>query len=207
VVWVVIVAAGSGTRFGGEKQYAQLGGRPVVAWSVEAASSVANGAVLVVAPDASPPALSGVDAVVTGGATRSESVRCGLTAVPDDATVVVVHDAARPLASSAIFTAVVDAVLDGADGAVPAVPVVDTIKRVEGDRVVETLDRSGLVAVQTPQAFRADVLRAAHASRAEGPDDASLVEAAGGRVVVVPGDDRNRKITVAADLAHLEALL
>src|SRR5207253_1205874 len=98
-----------------------------------------------------------------GGATRSESVRNGLAAVPDDVEVIVVHDAARPLASAALFDAVIDAVRGGADGAVPGISVVDTVKRVKDGRVVETLDRTTLVAVQTPQAFRAAALRAAHA--------------------------------------------
>ena len=124
----------------------------------------------------------------TGGATRSESVRAGLAAVPPDAEVVVVHDAARPLATAALFDAVIDAVRAGADGAVPGLPVADTLKRVDDVRVIETVDRVGLVAVQTPQAFRAGVLRAAHAPAADATDDAALVEALGGTVVVVPGD-------------------
>ena len=138
---------------------------------------------------------------VAGGRTRAESVRRGLAAVPIEATVVCVHDAARPLASGALFAAVVDAVAGGADGAVPAVAVTDTIKVVDPTgAVVATPERSTLVAVQTPQAFRADVLRRAHAGRVEGTDDASLVELAGGRVVTVPGEAWNRKITTPDDL-------
>ena len=144
---------------------------------------------------------------VSGGATRSESVRNGLAEVPDDADVVVVHDAARPLATPALFSAVIEAVKSGADAAVPVVPVTDTVKRVEGDRVVETLDRAELVSVQTPQAFRADILRKAHASGGEATDDASLVEAIGGTVVVVPGERNNIKITTPDDLRIAEALL
>jgi 2-C-methyl-D-erythritol 4-phosphate cytidylyltransferase len=201
----VIVAAGAGARFGSEKQYALLRGRPVVEWAVNAARPTADGIVLVVPAPATdvPP---NVDLVVAGGTTRSASVRCGLDVVPDDADIVVVHDAARPLASSSLFAAVVTAVREGADGAVPGLPAVDTIKRVDGDVVVETLDRAVLVAVQTPQAFGAPILRTAHASNAEGTDDAALVEAVGGRVVVVPGEERNRKITVPADLKYLEGL-
>jgi len=121
--------------------------------------------------------------------------------VPAEADVIVVHDGARPFASVALFRAVIGAVREGADAAVPGIPVSDTVKVVDDAMVVvETLDRSRLVAVQTPQAFRAAALRAAHAGEAEGTDDASLVERAGGRVVVVPGEPDNRKITVVEDL-------
>jgi 2-C-methyl-D-erythritol 4-phosphate cytidylyltransferase len=187
-VWTIVVAAGSGTRFGGAKQFADLAGRRVIDWAREPADEVSDGVVLVVPPD-------DVDAdTVAGGATRAESVRRGLA-------IVVVHDAARPFAGVDLFIAVIDAVRAGADGAVPAVTVADTIKEVDADGVVvATPDRSRLVAVQTPQAFRADVLRRAHAGGAEGTDDAALVEAAGGRVVTVPGDPANRKITEPADL-------
>jgi 2-C-methyl-D-erythritol 4-phosphate cytidylyltransferase len=145
---------------------------------------------------------------VAGGRTRSESVRAGLTEVPADADVIVVHDGARPFASADLYRAVIAAVRAGADGAVPGVPVSDTVKVVDDAMgVVETLERSRLVAVQTPQAFRAATLRAAHAGGAEGTDDASLVEEAGGRVVVVPGEPDNRKITVADDLVWARGLL
>jgi 2-C-methyl-D-erythritol 4-phosphate cytidylyltransferase len=144
---------------------------------------------------------------VEGGATRSKSVRNGLAAVPDDADVIVVHDAARPAAGVALFRAVIDAVRAGADAAFPGVPVTDTIKRVDGDVVVETIDRAALVAVQTPQAFSAAALRAAHAGGGEATDDAALVEQAGGRVVVVPGHAANRKLTTPDDLAALERAL
>ena len=193
-----MVAAGSGNRFGGQKQFEQLDGRRVVDWSLAACRSVAEGVVLVVPPDHDTP--EEVDIVVNGGATRSESVRAGLGAVPAEADVVVIHDAARPFAAPALFEAVVAAVRNGADGAVPAVVVTDTIKQVADGRVVATLDRAQLVAVQTPQAFSAEVLRRAHASGAEATDDAALVEAVGGQVVVVPGDPANTKITLPADL-------
>jgi 2-C-methyl-D-erythritol 4-phosphate cytidylyltransferase len=127
--------------------------------------------------------------------------------VPDDVDVVVVHDAARPLASRRLFDLVVHAVVDGADGAVPALAISDTVKRVRGERVVETVSRDGLVAVQTPQAFRATVLRAAHRVGAIDTDDAALVEADGGTVVVVEGERRNLKLTRAEDLQVAEALL
>lgn len=200
IVWAVVVAAGTGARFGTAKQYEPLGEGRVLDRALAAARAGADGVVLVVAPDRIEHAEPAADAVVAGGTTRSASVRAGLAAVPPDASIVVVHDAARPLASPQLFAAVVDAVRAGADGAVPGVPVVDTVKRVEGDRVVETLERDTLVAVQTPQAFSAPVLRAAHAAGGEGTDDAALVEAGGGRVVVVAGEVTNRKLTVPDDL-------
>jgi len=197
--WAVIVAAGSGSRFGGAKQFAALGGKAVVNHSVATAEATCDGVIVVVpaehrwtGPD--------VDQVVPGGATRSESVRAGLAAVPADAEVVVVHDAARPLASASLFAAVIEAVRAGADGAVPGVRIPDTVKRVDGDVVVETIDREALTAVQTPQAFAVAALRAAHASGGEGTDDAALVEASGGKVVVGPGETRNFKITTTDDL-------
>ncbi len=199
-VWAIVVAAGSGNRFGGQKQFEQLEGRRVVDWSLAACRAVADGVVLVVPPDHDAP--EEADVVVDGGASRSESVRAGLAAVPDEAEVIVVHDAARPFARPALFEAVVAAVRDGADGAIPGVPVTDTIKQVAGGRVVATLDRDSLVAVQTPQAFSAEALRRAHAGGREGTDDAALVEAAGGCVVVVPGDPANTKITRRADLGE-----
>jgi 2-C-methyl-D-erythritol 4-phosphate cytidylyltransferase len=213
-VWSIVVAGGSGRRFGQLKQFALLGGRPVLQWAVAACRTCSAGVVLVV-PDASDaPDPHGADVVVTGGATRADSVRRGLAAVPADATVVVVHDAARPLASPDLFAAVIAAVTDGgADGAVPGVPPSDTIKAVdESGRVTDTLDRATLVAVQTPQAFRADVLRRAHdeaAARASlgATDDAMLVEALGGTVQVVPGEPGNLKITDPTDLGAAERLL
>ncbi len=117
------------------------------------------------------------------------------------------HDAARPLATPELFELVIDTVRSGADAAVPALPVADTLKRVDGDRVVATVDREGVVAVQTPQAFRAAALRASHESGGDATDDAALIEAAGGTVVVVAGDPRNLKVTNVADIAVVEALL
>lgn len=191
-----MVAGGSGTRFGGPKQYEQLGSRRVLDWSVAAARAASDGVVLVVpAEDAAR------EGGVAGGATRSDSVRAGLAHVPADADVVCVHDAARPFAGSDVFARVVQAVLDGADAAIPGIPVTDTIKQIDTDRAVaHTPPRAELIAVQTPQAFRADVLRTAHASGRDATDDAALVEAAGGRVVVVEGDAAARKITDPDDL-------
>jgi 2-C-methyl-D-erythritol 4-phosphate cytidylyltransferase len=204
-VWAIVVAAGSGRRFGGSKQYELIHGRSVLEWSLTAARSVCDGVVAVVRPEDLGLPLA-VAAVVAGGPTRSASVRSGLAAVPGDASVIVVHDAARPLASPSLWQAVVEAVGEGADAAICAVPVTDTIKRVDGVTVVGTIDRDGLVAVQTPQAFRAEVLRAAHATEENASDDASLVEAAGGTVVTVPGSPHNLKITHAHDLAVAAAL-
>ena len=208
--WAIVVAGGSGVRFGAAKQFLVLGGRRVVDWAVLAAGAACEGVILVlpedqvgrVALDVQP------DVVVAGGATRSASVRAGLAQVPEGVEAVVVHDAARPLAHPGLFSAVLEALAAGADGAVAAVPVADTLKRVDADgTVVETVDREGLWAVQTPQGFRADVLRAAHAGDPEATDDAGLVEATGGRVVVVAGDRRNLKVTDPADLDLLEALV
>jgi len=209
-VWAVVVAAGSGVRFGGPKQFAMLAGARVVDRSVAVAREACDGVVLVLSdPDAWDG--TGADVVVAGGATRAESVRAGLDAVPADADVIAVHDAARPLARPGLYAAVVAAVRAGADGAIPGIPVADTLKRVEvhGDEqvIVGTVDRSTLVAAQTPQAFRADVLRAAHASGDDATDDAALVEARGGKVVIVPGDPSNLKLTGPRDLAVAAALL
>ncbi len=196
IVWTIVVAGGSGTRFGGPKQYESLGGRRVLDHSVDTARRAGAGVVLVV-PEADAARESGV----AGGATRSASVRAGLAHVPTDATIILVHDAARPFADDALFRRVVAAVTEGADAAVPGVSVADTIKQIDRTgAVLHTPDRSTLVAVQTPQGFRADALRAAHAAAADATDDAGLVEAAGGRVVVVEGDPLNRKITDPDDL-------
>jgi 2-C-methyl-D-erythritol 4-phosphate cytidylyltransferase len=152
------------------------------------------------------------DVAVEGGAERADSVRAALAVVESDAAVVVVHDAARPLASAELHQAVVAAVHAGADAAIPGLPVSDTVKRVSRDEhgeavVAETLDRGQLVAVQTPQAFRAELLRAAHAGGRDATDDAGLVEAVGGVVVVVPGEPTNLKITGPHDLAVAAVLL
>jgi 2-C-methyl-D-erythritol 4-phosphate cytidylyltransferase len=206
----IVVAAGRGERFGAPKQFLTLGGVPLLDHAVARARAACDVLVLVLPAgadwDADREGRADVS-VVAGGASRSDSVRAGLAAVPAGSEIVVVHDAARPLASSELFTAVIDAVRAGADAAVPGLAVADTIKRVDGANVVETVDRDELVAVQTPQAFRVDVLRAAHGALGDATDDAALVEAAGGRVVVVPGDRRNVKVTEPSDLALAEALL
>ena len=200
IVWTIVVAGGSGQRFGGPKQYEALGSQRVLDWSVAAARAASAGVVIVV-----PAADAAREGGVAGGSSRVQSVRAGLAHVPADATIVCVHDGARPFATPALYERVVAAVVAGAQGAVPGVPVPDTIKQVAADgAVAHTPPRAHLVAVQTPQAFRADVLRAAHAADddpgATATDDAALVEAIGGRVLVVPGDPVNRKITDPDDL-------
>jgi len=208
-VWVVVVAAGSGTRFGAPKQFLDLAGKRVIDHSVAVAARHAEGVVVVlpaerVADAAFAPKCAGsLVAVVAGADSRAGSTRAGLAAVPADAEVILVHDGARPLADDAVYSSVVAAVRAGADAAVPSVPVTDTIRRHDGGVV----DRSLLVAVQTPQGFAASALRAAHASGHDATDDATLVEAAGGTVVLVPGDPRNLKLTTPADLLVARTLL
>jgi 2-C-methyl-D-erythritol 4-phosphate cytidylyltransferase len=187
---------------GRPKQYERVGSRRVIDHAADVARTVSDGVVLVV-PRADVVAEGGV----AGGATRSESVRNGLAAIPPSATIVCVHDAARPFASAELFSLVIDAVRTGADAAVPGLAVTDTVKRIDRDNiVVETPERSTLVAVQTPQAFRASVLRDAHRGQGDATDDAALVEALGRRVVVVPGEHNNRKITHIDDLSWAREL-
>jgi len=210
VAVALLVAAGRGERLGasGPKAFVVLAGRPLYAWSLgalRAAPSIAD--VVVAVPE-------GVDVdgavAVTGGASRSESVRNALAAAPDD-DVVLVHDAARPLLTPELVEACV-AGLAGFDAVVAAAPVTDTIKRAGADRVVaETLDRSALWAVQTPQVFARPWLERALAQPAEvlaaATDDAGLVEALGGRVGVVPAPRENLKVTTPLDLRVAELLL
>jgi 2-C-methyl-D-erythritol 4-phosphate cytidylyltransferase len=149
-----------------------------------------------------------VVACVAGGTTRAESVRAAMAEVPDDAAVVLVHDAARPLVTDDVIGRVLAPLGEGYEGAVPGLPLADTIKRVRGDEVVETLERSELVAVQTPQAFVPPVLRDALAGEVgDASDCAGLVERRGGRIKVVPGDRRLLKVTESEDLRAVEALL
>ena len=219
-VWAVLAAAGSGERLGADrpKAFVRLGDRPLLAESLERLeASEWIDAIVVAAPQgweepsillAEELGCGKVSSVVTGGATRADSVRAGLSDVADDAAVVLVHDAARPLLPDVVIARVLGALNEGWDGAVPALPLPDTIKRVEGERVVETLDRSELRAVQTPQAFVASVLRDAFAgTHSDASDCASLVEARGGRVKVVEGDRRLLKVTSAADLQRVAELL
>ncbi|TDT14822.1 2-C-methyl-D-erythritol 4-phosphate cytidylyltransferase [Ilumatobacter fluminis] len=190
------MGGGSGTRFGRPKQYERLGDERIIDRSRRIAASVTDGVVLVVPADDAT-----AEGGVAGGSSRSESVRAGLAEVPPDTDIVCVHDAARPFADADLYRRVVAAVEAGADASVPGIAVTDTIKVVDGDGVVTaTPERSTLVAVQTPQAFRHGALVAAHASGADATDDAALIEATGGRVVVVEGAADNRKITVPDDL-------
>jgi 2-C-methyl-D-erythritol 4-phosphate cytidylyltransferase len=218
--WAILVAAGVGTRLGSDhpKAFAALGGRPLLAESLERLDvSDWIDAIVVVAPAGwEEPAIllaeevvaSKVASVVTGGETRAHSVRNGLGEVIDDAFVVVVHDAARPLVDDTILERLLGGLAEGVDGVVPGLPLRDTVKRVAGGTVVETVPREELVAVQTPQAFLADRLRAAYAGDLAGATDcASLVERAGGRIGVVAGDPRLVKVTTGDDLALVERLL
>lgn len=212
-VWAILAAAGRGDRLGLDrpKAFAPLNDRPLIAESLERldASDWIEGIVVAAPPEWEEPcilvaeeiAAGKVAATVTGGASRSESVRMALAEVPDEATVVLVHDAARPLVSEGVIERLVTALSDGWDAAVPALPVSDAVKRVDGEAVTETVDREGLVTVQTPQAFVAQALRDALAGDvSDAPDCASLVEARGGRVRVVEGDPHLVKVTTPADL-------
>lgn len=241
----LIVAAGSGARFGGAapKGFAILAGAPLLVHAVRAfANSAAiSSVVLVVAPERVEEAVAAVDraglavgAVVAGGATRGESVRRGLAACPADATVVAVHDAARPLVSGDLVARTVGALVEPWAAVAPGLPVVDTMKLVdapagvasEGGPVLRTVDRAGVWVVQTPQVFAIATLRAAHDMRAHDSraqhggqgqsdrpgeehvtDDLMLVERSGGRVRLIEGQRRNFKITFPEDLVMAEALL
>ena len=220
-VWAVVVAAGSGERLGADqpKAFVRFGDDPLIAASVRALDDhpAITGIVLVVPAGWEERATFMADDIgagkasiaVPGGASRSDSVAAGVAEVPDDAGVILVHDAARPILPPDLIDRVLAGLGDGADGAIPVLPIDDTVKRVDGSGgVVETLDRSELRAVQTPQAFLADALRRAVAAddRGTGTDCASLVERAGGRVATVSGDPRTMKITTRADLERAEEL-
>ncbi len=207
----IVPAGGSGERLGAQrpKAFVVLAGRVMLEWSVQVLQRVCD-RVIVAVPAASASA-SATAEVVVGGPSRSESVRNAVQAAPE-ADVFVVHDAARPLVTEELVRRCVQALTEGVDGAVAAAPVTDTIKRVGDDgRVVSTLERASLWAVQTPQVFRADSLRRAldadAATLAAATDDASLVEAAGGRVDVVAARAENFKVTTALDLRMAEAVL
>jgi 2-C-methyl-D-erythritol 4-phosphate cytidylyltransferase len=219
-VWAVLAAAGRGERLGSDrpKAFARLGGRPLLAESLERLeeSGWIDAIVIAAPPEWEEPSIlvaeeiaaTKVSSAVTGGGSRSESVRLALEEVPEEAAVVLVHDAARPLLPEEVIERVLAPLSEGWDGVVPAVPLADTVKRVEGDRVVETLPRDDLVAVQTPQAFLADTLRrAVSGDVSTATDCASLVEAQGGRVKVVEGDPRLLKVTDPDDLTLVESWL
>lgn len=219
-VWALLVAAGAGERLGEErpKAFVGLGGLPLLAESLRRLDESGwVDAIVVVAPAgweeatillAEELAATKVVAAVMGGSTRAESVRAALAEVADDALVVVVHDAARPLVSDGMLERVLAPLSEGWDGVVPGLPLADTVKEVDGDRVVATVPRERLVAVQTPQAFLASRLRDAYVGDSAGATDcASLVEARGGRVKVVEGDRRLLKVTTREDLEQIEGWL
>jgi 2-C-methyl-D-erythritol 4-phosphate cytidylyltransferase len=220
LVWAVLAAAGKGERLGSDrpKAFARLAGRPLLAESLERLenSDWIERIVIAAPPGWEEPSIlvaeeiaaTKVHSSITGGESRSESVRLALEDVPEEAAVVLVHDAARPLVPDDVIERVLTPLGEGWDGAVPVLPLADTIKRLEGDRVVETLARGEHVAVQTPQAFLADVLRQALSGDVSGATDcASLVEARGGRVRAVSGDSRLLKVTDENDLALVESWL
>jgi 2-C-methyl-D-erythritol 4-phosphate cytidylyltransferase len=217
--WAILAAAGSGERLGADrpKAFVALGELPLLATPLERLdeSEWIDAIVVAAPPGWEEPSIllaeeigaGKVSAVVTGGATRAESVRLALDEVPADAVAVLVHDAARPLVTDELVGRVLAPLGEGWDGVVPALPVADTVKRVDGDRVLETLHRDELVAVQTPQAFLADTLRRAVAGGDDATDCAGLVEAAGGRVRWVDGDPKLLKVTTTADLEQAAAWL
>lgn len=204
-VWCILLAAGTAARFGAPKHLLPVGGVRCVDRVVATATSVCDRVVLVL-PDGlvwdGPP----VERIVAGGATRSASVRAGLAAVSPYAEIIVVHDAAHPLAAPGLFRAVIDAVREGAAAAMPGLPVVETVKRVDDGWVEATVPRDRLVLSQTPHAFAPAALRAAHADGADVVEDTVAVEAAGGSVRVVPGDPCNIHVTTGADLRVADIL-
>ncbi|RLE16112.1 MAG: 2-C-methyl-D-erythritol 4-phosphate cytidylyltransferase [Actinobacteria bacterium] len=201
--WTIVVAGGSGTRFGGPKHRQMLDGVELWQRSVDAFDAAGIEHIVVVGD---------VPGGIPGGSRRRDSVACGLGAVPDIADWVLIHDAARPLVTPQLIERVLArASMGDVDGVIPAVPVTDTLKRVQDEAVLATVDRNGLSTVQTPQAFRVPVLRAAHDSDiTDATDDAGLVERADGTVVAVMGDPMNIKITNPGDLeiarVYLEVL-
>jgi 2-C-methyl-D-erythritol 4-phosphate cytidylyltransferase len=218
--WAVLAAAGRGERLGRDrpKAFAPLGSRPLLAESLERLDACQwVDAIVVIAPVGwEEPAIllaeelgcGKVSACVSGGQTRGASVAAGLAEVPRDAAAILVHDAARPLISDQAVERVLAPLGEGWDGIVPALPLSDTVKRVRGDAVVETLPRDELVTAQTPQAFVASALFSAFARvRSDATDCASVVEQAGGRIRVVVGDPRLMKVTTEADLRLVESWL
>jgi 2-C-methyl-D-erythritol 4-phosphate cytidylyltransferase len=238
--WTIVLAGGGGTRFGGPKQFADLGGRPLVAHAAAAAAPVCDGVVVVLPAGLltrwSPPAGT---IVTAGGPTRADSVRAGLGAVPAEAAVIVVTDAAHPLAPTELYRRVIDEVRAGADAAVPGLPLTEVVKQVievgpggaagaaSGPPAAGTAGTAGATAatgagrliagasldrethrlVQTPHAFRADLLRAAHAGALAAVEDSAMVADLGAAVVVVPGDPMNIHVTTPAELTMARRLL
>jgi 2-C-methyl-D-erythritol 4-phosphate cytidylyltransferase len=218
-VWAVVVAAGRGERLGLDrpKAFANLRDRPLLAESLERldASDWIDAIVVAAPPGWEEPVIllaeelgcSKVIESVTGGETRAASVRVALTRVSDDAAVILVHDAARPVVLEEVIERALTALSEGWDGAIPVLSLPDTVKRVDGDQVVETLDREEIVLAQTPQAFVAPALRDAVSAGGDATDCAALIEARGGRIKAVPGDARLVKVTEPGDLELVERLL
>jgi 2-C-methyl-D-erythritol 4-phosphate cytidylyltransferase len=225
-VWGIVLAGGSGERFGGPKQHEVLGGRSLLQRSIDTLSGSCDGVVLVLPVLPSPalpqaflpsavvrPHPGGRLLTVAGGASRADSVRCGLAAIPASAGIVVVADAAHPLATPSLVELLVAQVRAGADGAVPGLPLTEVIGKVSPDGVLAgSLPRAGHVLVQTPHAFRGDLLRRAHATGADAVEDSAMVAALDvdgrpARVVVVPGEPANLHVTTPAELALARRLV
>ncbi|MGI9600551.1 MAG: IspD/TarI family cytidylyltransferase [Acidimicrobiales bacterium] len=205
-VWTIVLAAGSGDRFGGQKQFERLGDRRLVDWPIHTAAEVSAGVVVVVPPGHgwSGPTVS---ASVDGGATHGDSVRAGLTRVDPAAEIVLVATAVHPLASVSLYRAVIEAVRRGADAAAPVVASADAIKRVHDNRIAESLDKTELRIVQAPSAFRASMLRQALDELPDAPEELELIERAGGLVATVPGEPGNIHVATVDDLRLAERLL
>ena len=216
----LIVAAGQGRRFGGSepKQFVPLAGRPLLAWTLDAFARcpAIDQIVLVVAAAEEERARAVVtehlgDRPVTicaGGAERSDSVRAGLNVIGDGASWVAIHDGARPLATPELIAKVVEAAAE-TGAALPALPMRDTVKRADGARVAQTIDRAPLRLAQTPQVFSRELLARAYAAHDGSPvtDDAQLVEAIGAPIALVPGEPNNIKITVPDDLSQADSIV
>lgn len=205
-VWAIVLAGGVSRRYGDRpKQYETVGGVRMVDRTVATARRTCDRIALVLPPgrmwDGEP-----VDTLAAGGDHQSESLRAGLATLPAEAAIAVVADPAHPLASEALFTAVIEAVRHGADGAVPVVPILEILQRVQGGRIVDTVPKADLVIVQSPHAFRVPVLRAAHADRPRPPENSSLLVGLGHRVVTVPGEAANLHVTTPEERALVHRL-
>jgi 2-C-methyl-D-erythritol 4-phosphate cytidylyltransferase len=206
-VWAIVVAGGSGSRFGQPKQFLELEGRTLLQWAIDSCSTVAGGVVVALPAGTAwepPPGVVRVD----GGASRVGSVRAALAAVPPSAEVIVIHDPAHPLAPDHAFRSVVEAIRAGADASAAAVPMNECIKVADADGWVQrSLPKPGVMVVQTPHAFAAEALRAAHAAGLDGVEDTELIEQHGGRVQLVPGDAACIHITTPEELDLVGAIV
>ncbi len=206
-MWAIVVAGGSGSRFGQPKQFLDLDGRTLLQWAIDSCATVAASVVVALPAGTEwepPPGVVRVD----GGASRVGSVRAALAAVPASAEIVVIHDPAHTLAPDHAFRAAVDAIRSGADASAAAVPMNESIKLADADGWVErSLPKPGVMVVQTPHAFRAGALRAVHAAGLDGVEDTELVEQHGGRVRLVPGDAACIHITTPDELELVRAIV